>query len=117
MGSLSGMYEFAIDKIFSQKKKIKVIGSTATLKRADEQILSLYDRATNQFPPPIIDYDNSCFSKVDYEKNGRIYLGVTTSGRSAKFLLQFIIASFLNQLRTKNLTRRIRYVFNYCFIF
>ena len=105
MGSLSGMYEFAIDKIFSQKKKIKVIGSTATIKRADEQILSLYDRATNQFPPPIIDYDNSCFSKVDYEKNGRIYLGVTTSGRSAKFLLQFIIASFLQSIKDKKLNQ------------
>ena len=31
MGSLSGMYEFAIDKIF-HKKENKVIGSTATIK-------------------------------------------------------------------------------------
>ena len=99
MGSLSGMYEYSIDRIFSQNKKIKIIGSTATIKRADEQILSLYDRDTNQFPPPIIDYDNSCFSKIDYRKEGRVYLGVNTAGRSAKFLLQFIIASFLQSLK------------------
>ncbi len=106
MGSISGMYEFAIDKIFSKIKKIKIIGSTATIKRADEQILSLYDRAANQFPPPIIDYDNSCFSKVDYSKKGRIYLGATTAGRSPKFFLQFIIASFLQAIKDKNIDEK-----------
>ena len=103
MGSISGMYEYAIDRIFSQNKKIKIIGSTATIKRADEQILSLYNRSANQFPPPIIDYDNSCFSKVDYSKKGRMYLGVSTAGRSPKFFLQFIIASFLQSIRDKNI--------------
>ena len=105
MGSISGMYEYAIDKIFSQNKKIKVIGSTATIKRADEQILSLYDRKANQFPPPIIDYDNSCFSKVDYNKQGRMYLGLTTAGRSPKFFLQFIIASFLQSIRDEKISK------------
>ena len=106
MGSLSGIYEFAIDTIFSLHKKIKIIGSTATIKRAEEQIRSLYNRNSNQFPPSIINIDNSCFAKVDKISPGRFYTGVSTAGRSAKFILQFMTSSFLQSIKDKKISNK-----------
>lgn len=96
LGTLSGLYEIAIDKICSlSKQKPKIIGSTATIRMAKEQIRGLFNRKTFQFPPPGLNADNSCFSKTDYSRKGRTYIGVTTAGRTPKYILQAVCASLL----------------------
>ncbi len=96
LGTISGLYEIAIDAFCSAGgAKPKVIGSTATIKMAQDQVLALFDRKVFQFPPPGIDSSNSCFAVRDTSKPGRLYLGVTTAGRSAKFTLQAVSASLL----------------------
>ena len=104
LGTIVGVYEIAIDKFCSlEDYKPKIIGSTATIRRAKEQVSALFDRKVYQFPPPVIDADNSCFAKMDFNSPGRIYVGVTTAGRSQKFALQAVAASLIQSLHDKNI--------------
>lgn len=99
LGTMTGLYEVAIDKFCSKGNvKPKIIGSTATIRQAKEQIKSLFCRDSYQFPPPIIDADNSCFAKLDKDSPGRIYLGITTAGRSEKYVLNAVSASLLQAI-------------------
>jgi len=96
LGTLTGLYETAIDRMFSKDGILpKVIGSTATIRRAPEQVRALFNRDICQFPPPAIDASDSGFSIIDAGAPGRLYAGVTTAGRSAKFTLQAVAASLM----------------------
>ena len=96
LGTVAGLYEAAVDQMFSSGgARPKIIGSTATIRRASEQVESLFDRKTAQFPPPCISADDSAFAVVDRRAPGRKYAAVTTAGRSAKFALQAVAASLL----------------------
>ena len=96
LGTVAGLYEAAIDRMLSEAgQPPKIIGSTATIRRASDQVLALFKRGTEQFPPPCLDGDDSGFAVVDPNLPGRLYAGVTTAGRSAKFMLQATAASLL----------------------
>jgi hypothetical protein len=96
LGTLSGLYETALDLILSTNgTRPKIIGSTATIRRAPEQVLALFNRDTCQFPPPGLDAGDSGFTVIDTKLSGRRYVGVTTAGRSAKFTLQAVTASLM----------------------
>ena len=96
LGSMAGLYEVAIDELCrAESVRAKVIGSTATIRRADEQIRALFDRGTYQFPAPGLDASNSGFAVTDLDDPGRLYIGVTTAGRSATYMLQALVASLL----------------------
>ena len=96
LGTVAGLYESAIDLMFSSHgHRPKIIGSTATIKRASEQVEDLFDREACQFPPPGIDEGDSGFATHDRKAEGRRYIGITTAGRSAKFTLQAVAASLL----------------------
>ncbi|EXL01680.1 DNA/RNA helicase [Brucella anthropi] len=98
LGTIAGAYEAAFDLMFAARgHRAKVIGSTATIRRASEQVLALFDREAFQFPPPAIDHDDSGFAVRDRRPKavGRRYLGVATAGRSAKFTLQAVAGSLL----------------------
>jgi superfamily II DNA or RNA helicase len=99
LGTVAGIYETAIDRLFSEKGNIpKIIGSTATIRRATEQVKSLFNRGICQFPPPAIDSIDSGFAMIDTTVSGRIYASITTAGRSAKFTLQAVAASLLQSV-------------------
>ena len=96
LGSLTGLYEAAVDRLCSTDAgPPKIVGSTATIRRADEQVRAVFNRSAFQFPPPAIDWSNSCFAKVRDDETGRLYVGLTTAGRSEKFALQAASASLL----------------------
>lgn len=96
LGTLAGLYEIAVDQLCSRDNvRPKVIASTATIRQASSQIRDLFDRDTCLFPPPILNATNSGFAVEDLSQPGRLYLGVTTAGRSAKFTLQAVAASLL----------------------
>ncbi|MCA9058978.1 MAG: hypothetical protein KDA85_10780 [Planctomycetaceae bacterium] len=96
LGTLAGLYEAALDTILSANgTPPKIIGSTATIRRAPQQVLALFDRGTCQFPPPGLSADDSGFTVIAPNLPGRRYVGVTTAGRSAKFTLQAVSASLL----------------------
>jgi hypothetical protein len=106
LGSLAGLYEVAIDELCKSRNgfRPKVIGSTATIRRAEDQIKALFDRASFQFPPPGLDHSNSGFAIEDRDVPGRRYLGISTVGRSAKFTQQAVAASLLQAAKDQALT-------------
>ena len=96
LGSIAGLYEVAIDELCRRGLvRPKIIGSTATIRRAEDQIQALFDRQTYQFPSPGLDAGNSGFAILDNDHPGRLYLGITTAGRSATYMLQALAASLL----------------------
>ena len=96
LGTLAGLYEVAIDEFCSDGEgRAKIIGSTATIRRAREQVRALFDRSVELFPPPGIEHDDSGFAVTDAGLPGRTYVGITTAGRSPKFTLQAVLASVL----------------------
>ena len=96
LGSIAGLYEVAIDELCRRDViRPKIVGSTATIRRAGDQIQALFDRETYQFPAPGLDAGNSGFAVTDQARPGRLYVGVTTAGRSATYMLQALAASLL----------------------
>lgn len=106
LGTVSSLYEFIIDELCSRYwKKPKIIGSTATIRRAGEQVKSLFNRESFQFPSPGLDHDNSCFSKIKEDDHGRKYVGISTAGASPKYLLQLLSASILQSANDKKINK------------
>lgn len=69
LGTMIGLYETAIDALCSSKGlKPKIIASTATIRRAKDQVSSLYNREVKQFPSPGINANDSFFA---YEADKR----------------------------------------------
>ncbi|EPX60588.1 Superfamily II DNA and RNA helicase [Cystobacter fuscus DSM 2262] len=96
LGTVVGLYEAAVDSLFTREgRRPKIIGSTATIRRAADQVGALFGRETCQFPPPGLSAADSGFAVEDTEAPGRLYAAVTTAGRSAKFSLQGTAASLL----------------------
>ncbi|WP_164669394.1 helicase-related protein [Virgibacillus doumboii] len=83
LGTMVGLYETAIDALCTIKNiKPKIIASTATIRRAGEQVKALYNRDVSQFPPPGIDAEDSFFSREDDNGPGRLYVGLMSTGKT-----------------------------------
>ncbi|MDW9652911.1 DNA/RNA helicase [Sinorhizobium meliloti] len=96
LGTIAGVYEAAIDRLLEvDGAPAKVIGSTATIRRAADQIRAVFDRRARLFPPPGLSAEDSGFAVLDTRKEGRLFAGISTAGRSAKFTLQAVAASIL----------------------
>jgi hypothetical protein len=109
LGSIAGLYEVAIDELCSRGEiHPKIIGSTATIRRAEEQIRQLFDRNTYQFPSPGLDAGNSGFAVTETQQPGRLHVGLTTAGRSATYMLQALVASLLQSATELGLSQEER---------
>lgn len=94
LGTVAGLYEAAIDQLASRgsgeaRIRPKIVASTATVRRAADQILSLFDRSnTSIFPPPGINRSDSFFARtVPSSTNAaRLYLGIAAQGRGPKLV-------------------------------
>lgn len=96
LGSMAGLYETVVDLLCTDgETRPKVIGSTATIGQAARQVRALFDRPVLQFPPSGFDARNSFFAVQDEEGADRIYVGVSSAGRSPKFALQAVAAALL----------------------
>ena len=90
LGTLTGLYETAVDKLCARKGPVpKIIASTATIRRAEQQVRGLYNRKVRQFPPPALDIRNSYFAvELPEEKKGsRLYIGLNAPSMSHATLL------------------------------
>ena len=102
LGTMVGLYESAIDYLCSYQSEgrtvqPKVIASTATIRRAGEQISSLFARETRIFPPSGVTAGDSFFARELIQAPGRMYVGVSAPGRSVKFALDWVYASLLER--------------------
>lgn len=100
LGTIAGLYETAIEELCrdGEGNPAKIIASTATVRRANQQIRALFGRAeTSIFPPPGIDRRDSFFARtVPVESApGRLYLGIAAPGRSFKVLQMRVARTLL----------------------
>lgn len=94
LGTVAGLYEAAIDQLASRgsgKSRIrpKIVASTATVRRAADQIAALFDRSdTSIFPPPGVDRADSFFARTvpSTHNAARLYLGIAAQGRGPKLV-------------------------------
>ena len=106
LGSTVGLFETAVDLAASgigrekgsAVRKPKIIASTATIRRANDQIRSVFNRESRLFPPPGLDPDDSFFAnKAPSDQFGtRQYVGVLASGTSHATLMVRTYASLLH---------------------
>jgi hypothetical protein len=89
LGSMVGLYEAAVDELCSwavdgKKVRPKVVASTATIRRAPDQVQKLFVRKLEVFPPQGTSIRDSFFAiqrPTGPEYPGRRYLGISAFGR------------------------------------
>lgn len=101
LGSLTGLYESAVDELCTKnRRRPKVIASTATARNSVRQIKALYNRDSFQFPPTGLDIDDMFFAvRSDAHKlPSRRYLGICNTGSSMLDLLVRVYGCLLFSL-------------------
>jgi hypothetical protein len=84
LGTTVGLYEAAIIELCSWGGSVpKIVASTATIRRSQDQIRNLYGRPAQLFPPAGLQAGHSYFASPDEEKPGRLYVGVMAQGHTA----------------------------------
>jgi Helicase conserved C-terminal domain len=91
LGSMVGLYEAAV---LTLAPKAKLLASTATVRRSQQQVLRLYGRPVALFPPPGVDASETFFASVG-SVGAREYLGVAAPGRPMKSILLRVYVSLL----------------------
>ncbi len=103
LGTLVGLYETALNELCcrevnGRKIRPKIIASTATVRRAENQIRALFNhRLVDIFPPPGPDRRDSFFAETHSteQSNGRLYVGVAAQGRSPKVVMLRVYLALL----------------------
>lgn len=89
LGTTVGLFEAGIDVMSTWKDsrnhviRPMIVASSATVRKATDQIKNLYARGTTMFPPQVLDASDTFFSKeipVSPGKPGRRYIGISTTG-------------------------------------
>lgn len=107
LGSMAGLYEVVIQDLCtdyrkSTPRKPKIVASTATVARYQQQIQSLFGRSQSVlFPPPVIDSADNFFARTEkiYGENapGRKFVGVFAPGFGSFQTIQVRVGSSLMQ--------------------
>lgn len=102
LGTMVGLYETAVDHLCAWQMdgrmvRPKVIASTATVRKAAEQINNVFLRRVTVFPPHGVDVEDNYFSKQTGvgEQPGRLYLGVCAPGSSKPAMLIRVYVALL----------------------
>jgi hypothetical protein len=96
LGTMAGLYEAAIEalsvrELEGRAVRPKIVASTATVRRAQDQIQALFGRPLTQiFPPPGPDRRDSFFARMvpSSEMAARLYLGIAAQGRNPKVIMR-----------------------------
>ncbi len=104
LGTVAALYEAAIDRLATrivggQRVRPKIIASTATVRRARDQIRALFDRdETRIFPPPGLSPRDSFFARTEVESAAnpaRWYVGIAAAGRGPKLVFLQALVTLL----------------------
>jgi len=93
LGTMVGLYETAIETLSTKTEgehlvRPKILASTATVRRAREQLQALFGRNRfSVFPPPGVDDNETFFARVHRTSPSRLYVGVAAPGRAMKGIL------------------------------
>lgn len=102
LGTMVGLYETAIDALSSWKSgehlvRPKIVASTATVRKAPEQVNNVFLRRVAVFPPHGLEISDNFFSiqrPID-QIPGRRYFGVCSPGSSRPAMLIRVYTAFL----------------------
>lgn len=89
LGSLVGIYEVAFDFLCKTPNNgvVKYVASTATIRRSEEQVQSVFVRKLQTFPPPGLFASDRFFiqdsesHQLEDKKSGRLYVGICAPGK------------------------------------
>ena len=103
LGTMAGLYETAIEalavrEVDGQVVKPKIVASTATVRRAQDQIQALFARGLTQvFPPPGPDRRDTFFARTvpSSETPARRYVGIASQGRNPKVLMRRVLLALM----------------------
>jgi hypothetical protein len=88
LGSMVGLYETAIDRLSSRGPiRPVLVASTATVRRARDQVEQVFARGLTVFPPPVLDAGETYFSATvppSPSTPGRRYRGILAPGERLK---------------------------------
>ena len=89
LGTMVGLYETAVDELSTwtidgKAIRPKVIASTATVRKAEEQVNNVFLRRVSVFPPHGLNIKDNFFSvqRSVEVKPGRLYMGICSPGSS-----------------------------------
>jgi hypothetical protein len=115
LGTLAGLYETAIDELGRTREgaRPKIVASTATIRRATEQVQAVFDREVAQFPSPAIDSRDSFFAvESPADRRGtRRYIGVMAPSLSQATLMVRVYAQLFHQATLGNWSDEVRDVY------
>ncbi len=102
LGTMVGLYETAVDDLCSWqfggvKVRPKIVASTATVRRAGDQVRNVFMRQLAIFPPKALDVEDDFFSvqRAVESKPGRRYIGICAPGSSRPAVLIRTYTAFL----------------------
>ncbi|PFH27377.1 DISARM system helicase DrmA [Burkholderia sp. JKS000303] len=102
LGTMVGLYESAVDELCGwtldgKTVKPKIVASTATVRKAKEQVSNVFMRGVSVFPPHGLDVEDNYFSvqRSIEARPGRRYLGVCSPGSSRPAMLIRVYTAFL----------------------
>ncbi len=102
LGTMVGLYETAVDELCTwsiNDKSIrpKIIASTATVRKAKQQVSGVFNRQVAVFPPHGLDIEDNFFSvqRPIKEHYGRRYMGVCSPGSARPAVLIRVYTAFL----------------------
>jgi helicase-like protein len=96
LGTMVGLYEAAFDVAMAHNgARPKVIASTATIRRADEQARGVFGRDVSLFPPAGLTADDSYFVRYDRQRPGRLYVGIMPQGHTPLTAMVHVSAALL----------------------
>ncbi len=102
LGTMVGLYETAVDDLCSwtigkTKVRPKIVASTATVRRASDQVRNVFMRRLAIFPPKALDVEDDFFSvqRSVESKPGRRYMGICSPGSSRPAVLIRTYTAFL----------------------
>ncbi len=106
LGTMVGLYETAVDALCTweldgREVHPKVVASTATARRARDQVHNVFLRRVQVFPPHGLDVDDDFFSvrRPIGERPGRRYVGICAPGSSRPATLIRVYVALLTAAR------------------
>lgn len=102
LGTMVGLYETAVDELSTwtvdgKAIRPKIIASTATVRKAEEQVNNVFLRRVSVFPPHGLDVEDNFFSvqRSVEDKPGRLYMGICSPGSSRPAVLIRVYVALL----------------------
>jgi hypothetical protein len=110
LGTTVGVYEAAIEALCAREgTDPKIVASTATIRRAGEQVKGLFaGRDVVVFPPAGVDASDSFFARVDPDSDGRLYVGVMAQSHTLATAMVHLSAALLQGVAEVDMDDRLR---------